>query len=81
MPARDSCGPGVPEERWGLGCPGPVTHVLGSTTQHNVAAGPLPLDLAKGGGDQGIVEEEEGPCVVKNEDVVLGGQEAAVAMG
>lgn len=57
------------------------THILGSTTQHNIAAGSLPLDLAKGGGDEGIFEKEEGPHVVKNEDVVLGGQEAAVAMG
>lgn len=81
MPARDWCGLGFPEERWGLGCRGPVTHILGSTTQYNIAASPLPLDLAKGGGDQGIFEEEEGPCVVKNEDVVFGGQEAAVAMG
>ena len=74
-------GPGFPEKRWGLSCRGPGTHILGSATQQNIAAGPLPLHLAKGGGDQGIFEEEEGPRVVKNEDVVLGGQEAAVAMG
>lgn len=71
-------GPGFPEKRWGLSCWGPGTHILGSVTQHNIAAGPL---LAKGGGDQGIFQEEDGPHVIKNEDVVLGGQEAAVAMG
>lgn len=69
--------------RWGgfSAYQGSATHVLGSTTQYNIAAGSLPLDLAKGGGDQGIFEEEEGPRIVENEDVVLGGQEAAVAMG
>lgn len=66
---------------WILNCQGPVTHILGSTTQHNIAACPLPLDPAKGGGDQSVFEEEDGPQVVENEDVVLGGQEAAVAMG
>lgn len=74
-------GPGAPEVGWVLSCQGSATHVLGSTTQYNIAAGSLPLDLAKGGGDQGIFEEEEGPRIVENEDVVLGGQEAAVAMG
>lgn len=70
------CGPRVP-----AGGVGSASHILGSATQYNIAAGSLPLDLAKGRGDQGIFEEEEGPRVVKNEDVVLGGQEAAVAMG
>lgn len=72
---------GFPEEGWLLSCQGSATHILGSATQHNIAAGALPLDLAKGGGDQGIFEEEEGSHVVENEDVVLGGQEAAVAVG
>lgn len=72
-------GPGSPQEAWVPS--GSTTHILGSATQHNIAAGSLPLDLAEGRGDQGIFEEEEGPRVVKNENVVLGGQEAAVAMG
>lgn len=73
-------GPGSPEKWWVFCCHGSATHILGSTTQHNIAAGLLPLDLAKGRGDQGVFEEEESSCIVKNEDVVLGGQEAAVAM-
>lgn len=74
-------GPGSLEVGWVLSCQSSATHVLGSSTQDNIAAGSLPLDLAKSGGDQGIFEEEEGPRIVKNEDVILGGQETAVAMG
>lgn len=73
-------GPGSPEKGWAFGCYGSATYILDSTAQHNIAAGLLPLDLAKGRGDQGIFEEEESSCIVKNEDVVLGGQNAAVAM-
>lgn len=79
MPPQDWCGPWVPGKEVGSQLLGSwYTHILGSVTQHNIAAGPL---LAKGGGDQGIFQEEDGPHVIKNEDVVLGGQEAAVAMG
>lgn len=54
-------GPGSLEAGWVLSCQGFTTHIFGSTTQHDIAAGSLPLDLAKGGGNQGIFEEEEGP--------------------
>lgn len=56
------------------------TYVLCAAAQHHVAAGPAPLDMAHGGGDQGVLEEEEGAVVVQDEDVVLGGQELPVAM-
>lgn len=54
-------GPGSLEVGWVLSCPCFATYIFGSTTQHNIATGSLPLDLAKRGGDQGIFEEEEGP--------------------
>lgn len=67
------------KERAGLG-PQRRTYILSAAAQHHVAAGPAPLDVAHGGGDQGILEEEEGAVVVQDEDVVLGGQELPVAV-
>lgn len=76
--------PGVPRHTaGGLGSPlfrRGGTYILSAAAQHHVTAGPAPLDVAHGGGDQGILEEEERAVVVQDEDVVLGGQELPVAV-
>lgn len=72
--------PGVPSAHPRQGFPLLRTYVLGIAAQHHVAAGPAPLDVAHGGGDQGVLEEEEGAVVVKDEDMVFRGQELLVAM-